>query len=128
MTFIITPIELKYIVLLHDILNYVRIRKTNIKCEDFKSCIDPNFLEKFNSLSLNSFSHSGDNVSDDKENISFFSNSPFPNNSRSIYSQEGTLNKTKEKTRLNFERLKKIKDKSNVVMFLYRMNEKMKNK
>ncbi len=118
---------MKYIVLLHDLLNYVKIRKTNIKCEDLKSCIDPNFLEKFNSLSLNSnsISHIAETSYDDKENISFFANSPMPNHSKSIYSHEENK---KEKTKLNFERLKKIKDKTNVLMFLYRMSEKIKKK
>ena len=118
---------MKYIVLLHDLLNYVKIRRTNIKCEDIKSCIDPNFLEKFNSLSLNSnsISHITENSDEDKENVSFFSNSILLKNSKSIFSQEENI---KEKTNLNFERLKKIKDKTNVLMLLYRMNEKIQKK
>jgi hypothetical protein len=48
-----------------------------------------------------------------------------PNHSKSIYSHEENK---KEKTKLNFERLKKIKDKTNVLMFLYRMSEKIKKK
>jgi hypothetical protein len=105
----------------------VKIRRTNIKCEDIKSCIDPNFLEKFNSLSLNSNSISkiSETSDEDKENVSFFSNSVLIKNNKSIFSQEENI---KEKTKLNFERLKKINEKTNVLMLLYRMNEKIQKK
>ena len=127
MTFIITPIDLKYIVLLHDILNYVKIRKTNVKFEDLKACIDPNFIEKFNSLSLNSNSISGMENNDDKENISLFANSKLPKNEY-IYSHDDTQKKQNIKTMMNFDRLKKIKDKTNIILFLYRMNQQINHK
>ncbi len=84
-------------------------------------------MEKFNSLSLNSNSISkiSETSDEDKENVSFFSNSVLIKNNKSIFSQEENI---KEKTKLNFERLKKINEKTNVLMLLYRMNEKIQKK
>ncbi len=116
------PVELKYIVLLHDLLNYVKIRKTSTKCQNIfeNKTFNTNcesFIEKFNSLSLGSI------PIEDKENFSFVGNCTginFSNDSIKIKENSPILHESKKG--LNFARLKKIKDSDNIKLLLEKLN------
>jgi hypothetical protein len=127
MTILNIPTELKYIVLLHDLLNYVKLRKTTFSTKDLNSLdmptnqTDMSFVDKFSNMSINGSKTTCD-YDEDKENNSFVNNITklSQNNKFELDDNKhnsNSFNIEMKKTKLNIERLKMIEDKENCVLF-----------
>ncbi len=114
------PINLNFIVLVHDMLNYVKMRKTSIKSQLIYREEETKLNHHFGNMTID------DQISavqfDDKENCSFMSNS---------ISKEEFLQTQPEmipETKLIITRLKKIDNIFNVTNFLSKMDTAMNSK
>lgn len=101
------PISLKYIVLIHDMLNYVKMRKTRISPQKIGS-----LSRQFSNLSLGSKT----DISN-KENFSYLNNTNTNTKHIPVVNDD-----SKNNLRLDVSRLMKIQNKKNIVQFLQSLN------
>jgi hypothetical protein len=120
-TIISIPIDLNYIVLVHDLLNYIKMRKTSINTQQLQRDDETKLIQRLEEMSID------DQISlvqyDDKENCSFISNT-------GTLIKEGLLQSPREKNAINsinISRLKKI-DKPHFVSNLLNKLDFLANK